>query len=156
MRNDLVSTNTTINGAEFGWSNVVIMLNGFPFTNIMAIDYKEVTDYVNLYGRGAVPVTRGAGNHTFEGSLTIRVSDLTAFQTAARNQGFPTGDITCLQPFTIGISYIPSSLGEGITMMEKLLTCQFTQNMRAMTQGATNFEIVLPIVIGGISWGSTQ
>lgn len=153
MRNSLVNSSPSINNFEYSWSNIIIMFNGAPFTNITAIDYKESTIYENLYGKGSTPTARGAGNHSFEGSITIRLSEILALQDAARLQGFSTGDLTSLPPFNVIVSFVPSSLGEGSPVTDTLLDCQFGENMRGMAQGDLSVDVALPLVIGGIVWG---
>lgn len=153
MRNNLVNSSPTINGYEYAWGNIILTLNGSVLSNITSINYSETTDYVALYGKGSTPVAFGSSNHTFDGSISLRLSEVQALQAAARASGFITGDITSLAPMTLIISYVPSTLGEGTPITDTLLNVHFKNNVRGMNQGDSEIMIDIPISIGGIIWG---
>lgn len=144
-----------INGFEYGWGNIQLLINNVPMIGITAIDYSENTTFENLYGVGRMPIGRGVGNHEMEGSITVLASEVIALQQAARTQGIVDGDITGLLPFTVVISYIPSE-GQGIPILDKLFNVQFAANARGMAQGDTSITVDIPLVLSHIEWGSTQ
>lgn len=156
MKSIVASPNPVlINGFEYGWSNMAILINGLlPTIGITAIDYTENGEIVNLLGFGNTPIARGVGNYTYEASITLYKSEIIALQNAARAQNplNTTGTISGILPFDIVVSYMRPD-GSGITT-DILKDVQFTNNKSGGAQGDTSLTTELTLVISQIVWGS--
>lgn len=141
-----------INGYEFGWGNIQMIINGVALTGITAINYNETADVQAVYGAGRQMIGYGVGNYTVEADITILASEVIALQDAARAQGISDGNIMGLTPFDIIISYIPSE-GQGTPVYDILKNCVFTKNERAMSQADPSLEIGIDIMASHVVWG---
>ena len=143
-----------INGAvEYGWSHIQLLINNVPVSGITAIEYEETTATENVYGASNLPIARGFKNHEFSGSITLLNSEVKALQDAARSQGIPSGDYTSLLSFSILVSYIPITGGEGTAVVDILEEVQFLSYNRSMSQDDAMLETSIDLVIGSIQWG---
>lgn len=143
-----------INGSvEYGWSHIQLLINNVPVTGITNIEYEETTATENIYGASNLPIARGFKNHEFSGSITLLNSEIKPLQDAARLQGISSGDFTSLLPFTIVVSYIPITGGEGSPCIDILEEVQFLSNNRSMSQDDSAFETSIDLVIGSIQFG---
>jgi hypothetical protein len=141
-----------INGYEFSWGNISMLISGTPMIGVTAINYSETADVQKLYGQGRSTIAYGVANYEAEASITVLASEILALQTASRIQGNTDGNIMGLLPFDIVISYIPSE-GQGIAKFDILKNCVFTSNERGMSQGDPSIEVSLDIVLSHIEWG---
>ena len=147
-------TNSTpfVNGFIPAWANITLAVNGVPIVGISSINYSEVHEASSVMGRGNVAVARGVGNHTFEGSITLEKSEVLALQQAAKSQGLLDADITGLLPFTITVSW-SGDQGQ-VPNTDILYNCQFLQNVIGSSQGDTQVDVEIPLIISHIKWGS--
>lgn len=151
----IVANTPLINGFEYGWSNITVLINGvLPTVGITAIDYKETSAMENLYGVGNMPIARGVGNYTYEASITLYKSELIALQRAARTQNplNTTGSISAILPFDIIVSYLRPD-GSGTTT-DTLKNVQFLENSVGSGQGDTSIIVQIPLVLSHINWGA--
>ncbi len=77
---------TLINGVSYSWSNLNFVVGGVPIVGITKIAYKKDQVKENIYGAGNQPVSRGYGNVTYEGSITIKREELQRLIIAAPNK----------------------------------------------------------------------
>tara|TARA_R110000744_G_scaffold234152_1_gene352046 strand:- start:50 stop:514 length:465 start_codon:yes stop_codon:yes gene_type:complete len=138
---------------EYGWSHIQVLINNVPLSGIVGLDYEETTDTQNVYGASNLPIARSFTNHEFTGTLTLLNSEISALQDAARLQGIGSGDYTSLLPFTIIVSYIPTTGGEGLPRVDILEEVQFNSNSRGMSQNDPTIETSIDLIIGSIQWG---
>lgn len=143
-----------INGFEFGWGNIQILINGVALTGVTSINYNEAADVQALYGAGRQMIAYGTGNYTAEADITVLSSEVIALQDAARASGIADGNIMGLVPFDIIISYIPTE-GQGEYITDTLKNCVFTKNERSMSQADPSLEVGLDIMVSHIEWGET-
>jgi hypothetical protein len=143
-----------INNFAHSWGNVVLTINGIVIKDILSVNYQETQTIDNLYGYGRLPISKGAGNVEFQGSISVRMSEVLKLQAAARQAGSSTGSILDLDGISIIVSYIPSENGQFV-VVDELQFVNFTQNIRGMNQGDTSIIVELPISIGNINWGAS-
>jgi len=136
-----------INGRAYSWSDLTINIMGVPVFGITAIDYEEKQEKTNNYGAGAKPVSRGYGNFTFEGNITLTVEEVESLEKSA-----PNGNINKIPPFTIVVAYLPE--GATKTKIEKLKFVEFTGNKRAWKQNDMTGDVEIPLIIGDIEWNA--
>lgn len=143
-----------INGFSYGWSNISVYIsNILPVLGITSIEYSYSAVVENLYGAGNLPLYRGVGNYTFEGSIELYKEEVVALQAAARLQNplNTEGYLSGILPFDITISYLDASGAKIIT--DKLIDVQFSDNKSGGKQGDTSLTTQLKLVIGSIEWG---
>jgi hypothetical protein len=132
-----------INGINYSWSNVKLILFGFPVVGITKIDYKIKQKKENQYGAGYEPVSRGYGNKEYEGSIEIYTDELKRIIALAPNR-----DLMQIPPFQIQVVF-EDSLGVLVTT-DILEMCEFMEEGLSVSQGDTKILTTLPLVIGGI------
>ena len=134
-----------INGVEYGWSDVVLCINGVPVTGITAISYGDKQDMQNIYGAGRHPVGRGKGRITPSAKITLLMSEVVAIQSQSVN-----GRIQDIAPFDITVSYLPAN---GKIVTDKIRNCQFVENKRDTKEGDMSIPVELELLPGFIDWG---
>ena len=60
-----------VNGTNYSWANVTLILFGVPVTGVTEISYSAKQKKENNYGAGVEPVSRGYGNKEYEGSISL-------------------------------------------------------------------------------------
>lgn len=134
-----------INGVEPSWADLVVNIAGNPVVGITKIDYSDDQVKENIYGAGQTPVSRGYGNITSSGSITLLRSEVEAIRDAA-----PNGRLGDIAPFDIVVNHIPLNGGRIIT--HRLLSCEFTKDANSLSQGDVKNETEFPLIIGEIKW----
>lgn len=134
-----------INGVEYGWSDVVLCINGVPVAGITAISYGDKQDMQNIYGAGRHPVGRGKGRIIPSAKITLLMSEVVAIQSQSVN-----GRIQDIAPFDITVSYLPAN---GKIVTDKIRNCQFVENKRDTKEGDMSIPVELELLPGFIDWG---
>lgn len=135
-----------VNGNEYAWEDIGLVMLGRPLVGFRGIEYKEEQTKTNIYGRGNKPVARTRGNKVYSGSVTLLQSEVEALQAAA-GEGKSLND---LPRFDITVAFAPKS-GGAITT-DVLRDCEFMDLTKAMNQNDPNMEVNLPIIIGSIDY----
>jgi hypothetical protein len=133
-----------INGINYSWANVKVILFGVPVVGITKIEYKIKQKKENQYGAGYEPISRGYGNKEYEGSIEIYSDELKRIIASA-----PNNDLMQIPPFKIHVLF---ENGSGVLVTEDVLSmCEFTEEGLSASQGDTKLLVSLPLVIGQIS-----
>jgi len=132
-----------INGKAYDWSSVNVLIGGIPVIGLSAINYKESQDIEDNLGAGNLPVSRGHGAITSEGSIGLHMEELEALQGAS-----PTGRVQDLDYFDIVVTYLNGAK----TVTHTLQACTITENAREIQAGDKNVTFEAPIRIGQIKW----
>ena len=135
-----------INGMEYCWADISVLIAGTPVTGITGIDYKDDQEVADIYGAGRYPVSRSKGRITCTGKITLLSTEINALVRKT-----PNGRLQDLKPFTIVVSYIPDDGGKVVT--DKLRNCQFKSNERSWTEGDTSKATAIDLAISHIEWG---
>lgn len=131
-----------VNGVNYSWANVTVVLFGVPLVGITKIDYKRKQKKENNYGFGQQPVSRGYGNYEYEGSIEVYQDELKKIIAAATDR-----DILQIPPFDIQVTFG----GSRVTAEKDVLrSCEFTEEGLSAAQGDTKLLISLPLIIGSI------
>lgn len=123
-----------INGRAYDWSMIEFSFSnivGEPITGITAVNWKKTTNIVSNYGVGQNPISRGKGNITYEGSVTI---DYTAQTTLQRLS--PDGTLEGLGEFDLIITYNHPDSGK--TISNALYKCIFSEDGMSASQDDVN------------------
>jgi hypothetical protein len=131
-----------INGVNYSWSNIKLVLFGTPVSGILKIDYKRKQAKTNNYGAGPKAVSRGYGREECEGSIELYTDDWRDIVSAAPNK-----NPLQIPPFNIQILYS----GQGVkTNQDNLLQCEFMEDPFDAKEGDTKLTVNIPLIIGDI------
>jgi hypothetical protein len=132
-----------INGVNYSWANVKLILFGVPVVGITKISYKTKQKKENQYGAGYEPVSRGYGNKEYEGNIEIYTDELKRIIASAPNR-----DLMAIPPFDIQVVFEDGN--SGFLTQDTLQMCEFTEEGLEASQGDTKLLVSLPLVIGKI------
>lgn len=135
-------SNPLINGINYSWSNISVILFGAPITGIVAINYKRKQKKENNYGQGVKPVSRGYGMEEYEGDIEIYVDVWKQIIAASPNRN-PME----IPPFDIPVSFS----GTGVqTDKDVLRSVEFMEDPFESKTGDTKITVKIPLIIGGV------
>ena len=135
-----------INGNEYAWEDIQVVLFGRVVEGITAIEYSMKKEHTNIYGRGSKPIAMGRGKNEPTGSITLLQSEVEAIQA-----GLPKGmSLVDIPAFNIPVSYAPET--GGVVTTDTLFACRFAEVKKGGKQGDANMPVELPLVIGDIGF----
>jgi hypothetical protein len=135
-----------INGNQYAWEDVEVVLKGRPLIGVIAVDYETETEKKNIYGRGKKAQYRGRGRESNTATITVLQSELEALQrTLKKGQ-----KLTDIEPFDVVVSYA-SKRGGAITT-DVIKDCEFIKVKKAIKEGDPNMEIPLELIVGDIEY----
>lgn len=130
-----------INGKEYAWGDIKIIMWGRPVVGATAIDYKLTKEKKLLRASGYYAKGIQHGQRAAAGTLTTTQSEIIAMNRAARAKGYK--DI--LDPeVEILVSYIPED-SAAITI-DRIVCASFSEIPAGMKSGDLNSEHALPFV----------
>lgn len=131
-----------INGINYSWANISLVLFGVPVVGITKIDYKRKQKKENNYGAGPYPVSRGYGNYEYEGAIELYTDEWKNIIKAAPNR-----DPLQIGPFDIQVVYS----GGGLAAEKDVLrSCEFTEDPFEAKQGEAKLVVNIPLIIAAI------
>jgi hypothetical protein len=130
-----------VNGVNWAWKNVTLVLFGVPITGITKISYTTKQDKANNYGAGSKPVSRGYGNEEYEGSIEIYRDE---WEKVIRASGGSPLDIP---PFDIPVVFGAARATAGTDILQM---CEFLEDPLSTSQGDTKILLTIPLIIGNI------
>ena len=134
-------SNPLINGVNYSWANVKLVLFGVPVVGITQIEYKRKQKKENNYGFGLEPVSRGYGNKEYEGKITLYRDEWNAIIAAAPNR----------DPLDIWFDIQVSFAGSRVQpVLDVLKACEFMEDPFTVAQGDTKILVEIPLIIGSI------
>lgn len=129
-----------VNGRQFSWEEVSVVINGKLLEGIQGIDYTTKRDHFNIKGRGAENNSTARGQKDYSGKLTILQSEVEALQLALP----PGKDLTDIE-FDTTVGYVPETAGAAI--FDKLLGCRIEEVTKAYKNSDGFMVIDLPMKI---------
>jgi hypothetical protein len=131
-----------INGINYSWANISLVLFGVPVVGITKIDYNRKQKKENNYGAGSQPVSRGYGNYEYDGKIEMYLDEWKRIIAAS-----PQGDPLLIAPFNIEVVYS----GRGIlASKDTLRAVEFMEDPLSASQGDTKLMVSIPLIIGSI------
>lgn len=131
-----------INGINYSYSNISVVLFGTPIVGITKIDYKRKQKKENNYGFGVQPVSRGYGNYEYEGSIELYTDEWKRIIEASPNR-----DPLAIAPFDIQVVFG----GTGLAVSKDVLRMvEFMEDGLTASQGDTKLLVTIPLIIGAI------
>lgn len=131
-----------INGVNYSWANVQMILFGNLLIGVTKISYKSKQAKENNYGFGSAPISRGYGNYEYEGSIEMYTDEWKKIIAAS-----PGRDPLKIAPFDIPVIFGGSRVQADKDILKYV---EFLENPLEANQGDTKLLVTIPIIIGGI------
>lgn len=131
-----------VNGVNYSWANVTLVLFGVSVVGITKIEYKRKQKKENNYGFGQNPISRGYGNIENEGSIELYTDAWKSIIAASPNR-----DPLQIAPFDIQITFG----GSRVTADKDVLrSCEFIEDPLSANQGEEKLMVKIPLIIASI------
>lgn len=138
-----------INGRQYEWADITLLLGGRPVTGARGVSYKESQEKELLYGKGNRPLSVQKGNISYEGEFTFLQSEINTLCELARAQ---KGRASIMElNLNALVCYGEPTKGDPM-VTDRLLNIQFTEVEKSMSQGDKNMEVSLPFVCTNIHY----
>lgn len=130
-------------GVRYSSSTVNNLAFGVPAVGIIAINWKRKQVKENHYGLGAEPDSRGYGQFTYEGSMTVYKDWWMSVVNAA-----PDKDPLKIAPFDWTIAF-----GNANTPFtsETLNAFEFLEDGTEVSSGDTRLKVEVPFIFAGVT-----
>jgi len=135
---------TKINGFQYAWEDIEVNILGRIIEGIVEVEYTTEKEHLNIYGRGAKPVSMGRGRESYSGKLVVLQSEHEAIQSS-----LPRGSKVTDLVFPITVSYAPAG---GAKTTDILKYCRISKVTKGMKEGDGNMTIEYPLMIGDIDY----
>ena len=130
-----------LNGKEYDWGTIKIIMWGRPVVGATGVDYKLAKAKEALYAAGRYAKGIQHGQRAASGTLTLLQSEIIAMNRAAREKGYK--DILDVD-VDILISYIPED-STAITV-DQIICASFSELPSGMKAGDMKSEHAMPFV----------
>lgn len=137
-----MATTALINGVNYSWGNLNVILFGNIVIGITKISYKAKQDKKNNYGFNNKPVSRGYGRYEYEGSMELYTDEWKKIIAASPNR-----DPLQLLPSDIQIVFAGSRV---LPNKDSLLAVEFLENPFEGNEGDTSLMVTIPLLIADI------
>lgn len=138
-----MATTAIINGINYSWGNLSIILFNNIVIGITKISYNAKQNKTNNYGWGHKPTSRGYGNYEYEGSMELYTDEWKKIIESSPNR-----DPLQIAPSDIQIVFAGSRI---LPNKDSLLAVEFMENPFDASQGDTSLKVTVPLLIGDIS-----
>lgn len=132
-----------INGINYSWAGIKLVLFGVPVVGITKISYNAKQKKENNYGAGTEPVSRGYGNTEYEASIELYMDEWKRIIAASPNR-----NPLAIPPFDIQVLYGSNAIAPD--QIDVLKSCEFLENPLDASQGDTKLMVTIPLIIAGI------
>lgn len=140
---------TIINGRQYEFADISLILAGRDVVGIHGIKYKESQEKELLYGKGNRPLSIQKGNISYSGEIVILQDELETLKLLAKNE---TGRSSILGLNLNAVVCYGNPLKGEVMITDRIFGIQFTEEEKAMTQGDKNMEITLPFICTDIQY----
>lgn len=140
-----------INGRQYEWADISLVLGGRDVIGIQDINYSEKQDKEVIYGKGCRPLSIQKGNLSYEGDITVLQSEVDTLKELARAE---TGR-TSIMGLNLNAVVCYGNPAKGdVMMVDRLFNIQFTEDTKGMKQGDKNMTCKLPFICTDIKYNS--
>ena len=140
-----------INGREYEFADISIVLANRDVIGLKSIEYKESQEKEPLYGKGNKPISIQKGNFAYEGSIGLTQSEVDTLKAYALQQTKSTS----LMGLSLDITVCYGNPSKGDVMIpDKIFAAQFTEDSKGMSQGDKAMEYSLPFICLDIQYGT--
>ena len=127
------------NSREYEWNDLSILTGGRVIVGARGVKYSVKQEKETIYGKGNEPYAIQHGNKSYDGELTVTMSELIAMKAAS-----PTGLLLDLK-VDITVCYGNPSQGD-VMHTDQLMGVEFTEEPQEMKQGDDHSVHTLPFV----------
>lgn len=138
-----------INGRQYEWADISLILGGRDVVGLLGIKYKEKQEKELMYGKGNQPLSIQKGNRSYEGEVVISQSELETLKLLARKQ---TGRSSILGLNLNAVVCYGNPLHGDAMITDRIYGIQFTEEEKGMSQGDKKMEITLPYICTDIQY----
>lgn len=131
-----------INGVNYSWGNLSIVLFGNVIIGLTKISYKRKQEKTNNYGAGFEPISRGYGRIEYEGSIEIYVDELKRLISAAPNK-----DILQIAPSDVQVVFAGQRV---LPNKDTLNYVEFLEDPLDANEGDTKLLVTIPVILAGL------
>lgn len=137
----------------YSWANITLILFGQVVRGVKSIKYNYKQDKKNVYGFGTEPIGRTYGNVEYNAEITLLKDEVNQIMIAAKANGLQK--ITDIAPFAVPVIYGPNPAG-GLNPIpqgqsqDTLMYCEFLENPFDGKQNDQEFDITMPMIVGGL------
>jgi hypothetical protein len=135
-----------VNGQAYAWVDIVVSIAGVPLSGITAVEYSDMSEIVNNYGAGRLPVSRGHGKIEPTAKLTIDRAELNALL-----RGAPNKRLQDISEFDVVVAYLPDN---SAPIVDTIKNCRFKNTVGGAGEGDSNVVAELELVPSHIEWAS--
>lgn len=132
-----------INGVAYSWRDVKVRMLNRTVQGITAISYEQAQEKADNPGQGHYATSRGYGQKTANGSITLDLKEWAALIKAVA----PGKDLTDIAWFPIIVTFVNSA---GEMEVHRLEKCEFLKQGIDQSTGKTRTETTIPLIIGRI------
>lgn len=130
-----------INGVNYSWAQIKLVLFGVPVIGVLKINYKKKQKKELNFGVGSDPISVGYGNKDSEGSIELYLDEWR--KVIAASAGSPLD----IPPFDIQVVFGGSQATAGTDVLQM---CQFLEDPMGSSQGDTKVTVNIPLLIADI------
>jgi hypothetical protein len=138
----MAATTAVINGVNYSWGNLSVVLFGNIVIGIKKIEYFAKQDKANNYGFGQQPVSRGYGRYEYSGSMDLYTDEWKKIIASS-----PNNDPLQISPSDIQIVFAGSRV---LPNKDVLRMVEFLENPFTASEGDTSLMVTIPLIIGSI------
>jgi len=132
-----------INGREYEWADISVVLGGLPIIGFRAVSYKVEREKEPLFAKGRKAHSIQAGNESVTGSLTFTQSQLEALELAAGGN-LLTAKVDIVVSY--GAELNAPSVASAAISTDVIIGAEFTEYEKGMSQGDKFMEIEMPFL----------
>ena len=130
-----------INGREYEWADISLIVGGVSIAGFRAISYKREREKEAMFAKGRKAHSIQSGNEQVTGSITFTQSQLEALEVA-------TGGNILTAKVDIVVSYGAELQGavSSVISTDVIKGAEFTEYEKGMSQGDRFMEIAMPFL----------
>ena len=133
-----------INGINYSWSSITVILNGYPLTGITSLNYKVSQVKRNTYNIYSDPISRSYYQKEYTCSISLYLEEIRRIKNLFLP--LPGSNLTDMQPFYILVSY----LNEEKETADLISGCEFTSDNMNSNQGDNKIINTYDLVVNQI------
>lgn len=127
-----------INGESYGWSQIKILIDTFPYAEAKAITFTASRERAMNNGIGSKATSHSNGRYTFEGSVTLSLADVESLRATA-----PNNDLLDMAPIDIQVAWLPKA---GLPIAYQLESVLFTEDPLTVAEGDMDIPVELSFI----------
>jgi hypothetical protein len=129
-----------INGREYEWADISIIIGGVPIAGFRAVSYKREREKEAMFAKGRKAHSIQSGNESVTGSITFTQSQLEALELA-------TGGNVLTAKVDIVVSYGAELNATSTAISTDIIVgAEFTEYEKGMSQNDKFMEIAMPFL----------